>query len=167
MADSQNRLYEGMFLINPAQISASIAAATQAVKTVLDRAEAEVEAIYKWDDRKLAYEIEGQKRGIYILTYFRAPGPKVAQIEHDVSFSEEIMRCLVVRADHIGETELETARQQQRETVDAIAVESAGESAPEEQAPAQEQPEEQEAQQPEEPAAASAEPAQQEPPEES
>jgi small subunit ribosomal protein S6 len=163
MADSQNRLYEGMFLLNPAQISASIAQATQAVKGVLDRANAEVEAIYKWDDRKLAYEIEGQKRGLYILSYFRVPGPKVSQIEHDVNFSEEIMRCLIIRADHIGETELETARQYQRETVDAAALESADESSgpteaavpPQDEEEPPEGAEEEEAQ---EPAGASAEP---------
>ena len=151
MADSQNRLYEGMFLLNPAQISASVAAATQAVQAVLDRVSAEVEAIYKWDDRKLAYEIEGQKRGIYILTYFRVPGPKVAEIEHTVNFSEEIMRCLIVRADHMGDVELEEARQKQSETVDAAAIESAGETS--------EPSDSEEADETGEPAAAAAEPA--------
>ena len=160
MADSQKRLYEGMFLLNPAAISASVGAATQAVQTVLDRSEAEVEAIYKWDDRKLAYEIDGQKRGIYMLTYFRVEGPKVAQIEHDVNFSEEILRCLIVRADHIGEIELEEARTKQNETVDAAAIESAGEDeeGPTEAATPPQDPEA-EGEGEGEPAAASAEPA--------
>ena len=30
--------------------------------------------IKKWDERKLAYEINGQKRGTYIIAYFTAPG---------------------------------------------------------------------------------------------
>jgi len=29
----------------------------------------------KWDERRLAYEIKKQKRGLYILCYFKAPTP--------------------------------------------------------------------------------------------
>ena len=51
--------------------------------------------IKKWDKRKLAYEIKGQKRGLYIIAYFTAPGAAVAAIERDVNLSEQVLRVLV------------------------------------------------------------------------
>ena len=125
MTDPQQRLYEGMFLVNPTAISASVSAAADEVRRILDRGHAEVEALYRWDDRRLAYPIEGQKRGIYFVACFRATGAGVAHIESDVNYSETILRCLIIRADHIGDVELDLARQQERQTRDAANLESA------------------------------------------
>ena len=125
MSELQQRLYEGMFLVDPAATSASIGEAAKAVRHILDRAETNVEALYKWDDRRLAYPIEGQKRGIYLIALFRAPGSAVGKIENDVNFSETILRCLVTRGDHIGEAELELAKQSEKETMDAASLEAA------------------------------------------
>ena len=127
MPDAETRLYEGMFLFNPAEIQSSVATAAQTVQQLLERAEAQIEAIYKWDDRKLAYPIEGHKRGLYMLAYFRAPGSKINHIERDVNLSEQLLRCLIVRADHLGETELELARDKQKDTVAVGSLEGGGE----------------------------------------
>jgi small subunit ribosomal protein S6 len=126
MSDLQQRLYEGMFLVNPTAISASVSAAADEVRRILDRGHAQVEALYRWDDRRLAFPIEGQKRGIYFVAYFRATGAGVAHIESDVNYSETVLRCLVTRADHIGDVELDLARQQERTTRDTANLESAG-----------------------------------------
>lgn len=160
MADDQPRLYEGMFLFNPAAIQSSVATAAGTVKELLDRAGAEIEAVYKWDDRRLAYPINGQKRGLYMLAYFRVRGVQIANIERDVNLSEQIMRCLIIRADHFGETELELARDKQKDTLAAAGLEGgslpSGEDAQTQTAepagatdqPAQAQPAEQTAEQP-------------------
>ncbi|MDH3582730.1 MAG: 30S ribosomal protein S6 [Phycisphaerae bacterium] len=120
---TSKELYEGLFLFNTAQIGPGIQAASTALQRLMERAEAEVEAEYKWDERRLAYEIEGQRRGLYLLSYFRTTGDKIASLERDVQLSDEIMRCLILRAEHIGETELELARQKQEETRTAAALE--------------------------------------------
>jgi len=130
MAEQSDRLYEGMFLFNPAQVTSSVAAASETLKGILDRAEAEVIAMYKWDERKMAYPIDGQRRGLYMLAYFNIDGARIPQIERDVKLSDEIMRVMIVRADHLGETELDLARDKQKETLAAAALEGEqGESA--------------------------------------
>lgn len=136
MSDETVRLYEGMFLINPTPISSNIGAAVQLVHDLLDRAQAEVISISKWDERKLAYEIGGVKRGIYMLAYFRVDGKKVAGIERDVTLSDNVIRCLITRADHIGETELNLAREEQGKTELAARLQGEAPAAP----PAGEQP---------------------------
>jgi len=99
------RLYEGMFLVSPGVGEGD--GALQPVRRVLDRAQAEVLVCKKWDERRLAYEIDKHRRGIYVLAYFRADGERIPDIERDVQLSEEILRVLVLRAEDVGKEEME------------------------------------------------------------
>jgi small subunit ribosomal protein S6 len=58
------------------------------------------------------YELKGQKRGTYILVYFTAPGAAVSAIERDVNLSEEVLRVLVTKADHLNKEEMEKVEPQ-------------------------------------------------------
>jgi small subunit ribosomal protein S6 len=107
MAENQPRLYEGMFLIDQQQMAGDLNAALAQVQQVLDRREAELVSIRKWEERRLAYEINGQKRGTYILALFRAAPQTITQMERDVNLSDMIARVLFTRADHMGETEIQ------------------------------------------------------------
>ncbi len=99
------RYYEGMFLFDPA-VAASWESAQQELSRIMDRAGARVIASGKWDERRLAYEIRGRKRGLYALAYFEAEASKIGDMERDARLSEAILRCLVVRADHLTEDEM-------------------------------------------------------------
>ena len=77
--------------------------------TIMARGHAEILAMRKWDERRLAYEIRGQKRGTYILLYFKAPGKDVAHIERDCNLSERVLRTLILRADHMTEEQMRSA----------------------------------------------------------
>lgn len=110
MSDSSQKLYEGMFLFDPAQIGSSLEKAANILRDIFARAEADVVAIYKWDDRKLAFPVEGAKRGLYMLTYFHVRGTQIANIERDVNLSEDILRCLIVKAEFVSEQDLSEAK---------------------------------------------------------
>lgn len=122
------KLYEGLFLFDPAQINSSIQTATDTLNEIFARSGATVHSLFKWDDRRLAYDVAGQKRGIYMLSYFNVEGPNVIQIERDAALNEQILRCLILRADHVGETELELATRNQADSLAAAAL--VGEPAP-------------------------------------
>lgn len=95
---TKKKLYEAMFLVDSAQAS-DWDKIIATLETVLKKADSEIVSIRKWDDRKLAYEINGKARGTYILCYFRADGGKVREIEKAVQLSEQIMRVLVLCAE--------------------------------------------------------------------
>jgi small subunit ribosomal protein S6 len=97
--------YEAMFLL-AASFATEMENTLKIVRGIVERHEGKVLVLKKWDERKLAYELGGQKRGLYILCYFEAPGPAVAAIERDVNLSEQILRVLVTKADHLNETEM-------------------------------------------------------------
>jgi small subunit ribosomal protein S6 len=105
MAENRTYTYEAMFLIGQAA-SADLAGVIQHINEILQRGHAELIAMRKWDERRLAYEIKKQKRGLYILTYFRAPASQLSHIERDCNLSEKILRVLILRADHLTEDEM-------------------------------------------------------------
>ena len=90
------RLYEGMFLVDSALATADWEGTLGVVENILKRADAEVVAIRKWGERKLAYDVDHKSRGTYILSYFKADGRRVAGIEKDVQLSEKIIRVLIL-----------------------------------------------------------------------
>jgi small subunit ribosomal protein S6 len=94
-------MYEGMFLVDSALASSNWDGVNNTIKTILEKSEAEIVSIKKWDDRKLAYEIKGKSRGTYILCYFRVDGGKIKDIEKAVQLSEQIIRVLILNAEQM------------------------------------------------------------------
>ncbi len=112
MSQDNASLYEGMFLMNQQAIAGDLAGAIAFIQGILERAGAEIVSLGKWDERRLAYPIRGQKRGTYLIALFRVNGAQIANIERDCTLSEEVLRVLVTRADHYGEVEIEQAKKQ-------------------------------------------------------
>lgn len=117
MAES-NRLYEGMFLMDQQGMAGDLNGALEHVRQILDRAEAEVLALRKWDDRRLAYEINGQRRGTFLLALFRVDPDRIGQMERACNLSEQVLRVLFTRADHMGEVEIEQVIKEATTTAD-------------------------------------------------
>ncbi len=101
------KLYEAMFLVDSAQAQNWDAIITT-ITTILEKAEAEIVSTKKWDDRKLAYEINGKTRGTYVLCYFRADGERIRDIERDVQLSERIMRVLILSPETREKQDIES-----------------------------------------------------------
>ena len=97
--------YEAMFLLATSH-SADMENTLKIVRGIVERHEGKVLVLKKWDERKLSYELGGQKRGLYVICYFEAPGTAVVGIERDVTLSDQVLRVLVTKADHLNEEEM-------------------------------------------------------------
>ena len=104
---AKDKLYEGMFLIDSSQAGADWDGIMAVIRTILEKAGAEIDSIRKWDDRRLAYEIKGKSRGTYILSYFRVDGEMIQDIEKSVRLSEKIMRVLILTAEQLRPEDIE------------------------------------------------------------
>ena len=100
------QLYEGMFLVDVAKASSDFDGVVSAITKILERSEAEIVSIKKWDDRKLAYDIKGQSRGVYILCYFKVDGTKIHEIEKNMRLSEQVMRLLILNAELMSQEDI-------------------------------------------------------------
>jgi small subunit ribosomal protein S6 len=108
---AKNIQYEAMFLIGPGG-AAEPDAALKLCSQIVERQGCEIIFTKKWDERRLAYEIEGQKRGTYIIVFFTGPGGAIAAIERDVNLSEQVLRVLITRADHLNKEEMQAVEPQ-------------------------------------------------------
>ncbi|NIA21701.1 MAG: 30S ribosomal protein S6 [Anaerolineaceae bacterium] len=102
--------YEALFLLDSGYASANWDTAVKEIVGILERRGSEIIRLVKWDDRRLAYEIQHRRRGTYILSYFRAPNDALAQIERDVQLSETILRVLIIRRDRMTEQQMLSQR---------------------------------------------------------
>jgi small subunit ribosomal protein S6 len=93
------RLYEGMFLVDSTLAAADWDGTLALIENILKRADAEIVVLRKWDERRLAYDIEHKSRGTYILAYFKADTQRISGIEKDVQLSEKIMRVLLLTTE--------------------------------------------------------------------
>src|SRR5689334_19469693 len=110
-ADNALTQYEAMFLLGTAA-TAEPEKGVETCRGIIERHGGQIMVIKKWDERKLAYEISGQKRGTYVISYFTAPGPAVSAVERDVKLSEEVLRVLVTKADHLNIDEMKAVEPQ-------------------------------------------------------
>ncbi len=135
MPEKRVNTYEAMFLLSPA-VAADLGGALAHINEILQRGHAEVLAMKKWFEGRLAYEVKGQKRGVYILVYFKAPAGDIAHIERDCNLSEKVMRALILRCDHLSEEEI--AAYDGRKELEAEARMRAAQPQAEQAPPAQE-----------------------------
>ncbi|MGN6506551.1 MAG: 30S ribosomal protein S6 [Tepidisphaeraceae bacterium] len=101
--------YEGMFLLPG---SAEVEASIKRVRDIIEKHGGSILVIKKWDERKLAFEVKKQKRGLYILAYFTGPGTAIAPITRDVNLSDDILRVLITDASHLSKDEMERVEPQ-------------------------------------------------------
>lgn len=97
--------YEAMFLISQGAAT-DLAGVVDHINHLFERAGATLIAMSKWDERRLAFEIDKQKRGVFLLTYFTAPRTAIQGFERDCNLSETLMRVLILRVDHLSMDEM-------------------------------------------------------------
>jgi small subunit ribosomal protein S6 len=102
-----NKLYEGMFLVDSVETESDWEGVNKTIKKVLKKAKADIVSLEKWDNRRLAYGIDGKNRGTYILCYFEAPGEGIKEIERSVQLSESIMRVLILSTECMSKEDME------------------------------------------------------------
>ena len=110
MSQKRIDLYEGLFLMGP-EASSDLPGALAQIQEILERADAEVLILRKWDERRLAYPVNRQKRGVYLIAYFNVDRSRMVGIERDCNLSEKVARMMAIRADHMGEDEIKLAHE--------------------------------------------------------
>jgi small subunit ribosomal protein S6 len=104
-------VYECMFLLDTNKVSGDVPAAAKQLHAILERNHSEILASRPWDERRLAYPIDGHKKGLYYLTYIRTEGKNLVNIERDCKLAELILRQLILKVDpKLVDTMLNLAR---------------------------------------------------------
>ncbi|MEI7837602.1 MAG: 30S ribosomal protein S6 [Planctomycetota bacterium] len=97
-------MYEAMFLLEGG--TADLQAASAPVVEMLSKVEAETIALKPWDERRLAYEIRGHRRGLYVLVFFKSDPERIVELEHNCKLDERVLRLLVLRRETVTDAEI-------------------------------------------------------------
>lgn len=108
------RDYEGMFLFGTA-FTANVDEAVNTVRGFIEKHGGSIHVLKKWDDRKFAYDIKKQQRGLYVLAFFNAPTSAVTHIERECRLSDTVLRALILDGSHLTAEEVEAMAPQRPE----------------------------------------------------
>lgn len=98
---SIHRQYELVYIAMPDSTEEQLAELHQQVATVVDRFGGTIERTEAWGRRRLAYEINRQREGVYVLEVLNGPAAMVAELERRLRVLDICMRHLVVRVDEV------------------------------------------------------------------
>ena len=91
--------YEGMFILDSGRFGASPEAAAAEVTGIIEKVGGTVSAHRPWQDSKLAYPINGHRKGLYYLAFFTAESTAVNEINGIVKLNDNVLRHLVLSHD--------------------------------------------------------------------
>ena len=89
--------YEGMFLIDSGKFANDPPGVMTHVRDLLSKTGAAVQSDRVWLDGKLAYPIDGRRRGVHFLVYFLGDGIDNTEIARQVRLSDLVLRHIVIR----------------------------------------------------------------------
>lgn len=91
--------YEGMFILDAGRYAQDPAGVSGQVAQMIEAAGGEVLVARLWEERRLAYPIEGHRKGAYWLTYFKVDGVKITELERKCQLSPTVIRVLFLKVD--------------------------------------------------------------------
>jgi small subunit ribosomal protein S6 len=86
-----------MFLLDSSKVAVNWDDAVRHVHDILTKHNSEIVASRQWDERRLAYSVDGHKKGTYLLTYFKTDSTQLKEISADCHLSELILRELILK----------------------------------------------------------------------
>lgn len=88
--------YETTFILEPGLDENRVNEEIERVSQWIRDLGGEVLEVQRWGKRRLAYEINKKRDGIYTLILHSSPGPVIKEIERRMSLNESYMRVLSV-----------------------------------------------------------------------
>ena len=92
-------VYEGMFILDSNRYAREGAVLAGQINDMVRRHGGEMLASRLWEERRLAYPIDGHRKGTYWLTYFRIDSGALAKINRECQLSDAILRSLVLKIE--------------------------------------------------------------------
>lgn len=92
-------VYEGMFILDSNRYSRDQAGTAGQITELIEKFGGHILASRLWEERRLAYPINGHRKGTYWLTYFRLESTQLSALNRQCQISDSIVRTLFLRVD--------------------------------------------------------------------
>jgi len=94
-----SNVYECMFILDPNRYARDPAGVAGQIPQMIEQSGGEVLASRLWNEQRLAYPIQGHRKGAYWLTYFRMETGKIDDFNRACRLNENVLRNLTLVVD--------------------------------------------------------------------
>lgn len=110
------RTYELLVLVRPDFDDEKIASIIARYSEIITNMEGTIITAEKWAKRRLAYEINRIREGIYLIFVFKGTPELSDELDRLLRIDQEIMRHMIVRIDHKLKLEQKLQRERAQRT---------------------------------------------------
>ncbi len=93
------RIYENLFIVKPDATEEEIDLLIEQLSGHITKAGGTVDKVDKWGKRRLAYRVEKNREGFYVLLQFTAEATAVKEFERRLRVQDSVIKYLTVRID--------------------------------------------------------------------
>ena len=112
-------VYESIIILNATLNDEEAEAAISRIKELIVSQGGEVLKLDVWGRRKLAYEINKQKKGLYVLLFYKTPPATIKKLEDFYKVSDAIIKYMIIKlsakqAQNLDKTEVVAEHAEQK-----------------------------------------------------
>ena len=96
---AEQRSYEIVFIINPDADDAEVMRLTEAAQKIITDQGGNIVKTEMMGKRRLAYEINHKRDGVYVLLEVEGSGREIAEFERRMRVNDRVLRYMTVRVD--------------------------------------------------------------------
>ena len=106
--------YEHVFIARQDLSQAQVDALAETVTNVITEYKGEVHKTETWGLKQLAYQIQKNRKGHYVMLSAEVSGEAIAEIERQAAISEDIIRWMTIKVDELEKGPSVMMRKQER-----------------------------------------------------
>lgn len=94
--------YETVFIVRQDMTEAQVKTLTDGYQKIITDAGGKINKVENWGLRNLAYRINKNRRGHYVLIESESPAPAIHEMERTMRLNEDILRFMSTREDELS-----------------------------------------------------------------
>ncbi|PQO35459.1 30S ribosomal protein S6 [Blastopirellula marina] len=92
-------VYEGLFILDSNRYARDPSGVAGQIQEHVEKLGGEILVSRMWIEQRLAYPINGHRKGTYWLTYFRLESTKLTDLTYQCNINDNFLRFLFVKHD--------------------------------------------------------------------
>lgn len=90
-------IYENIVILNASLSDEEVEAAISKIKALITGSGGEVIKLQIWGKRKLAYEVNKQKRGLYVFLVYKTPPSTIKKLEEFYRVFDAVIKQMIIK----------------------------------------------------------------------
>lgn len=97
--DLSATVYECMHILDSNRYARDPSGVQESIDSTVTKFDGEILVSRLWNEQKLAYLVDGHRKGTYWLSYIRIEGSRLVELERALQLNENVLRSLTLRLD--------------------------------------------------------------------